>query len=133
MDGLLEAANWYGKAFVDADTVHPLLFWDGKGKVFKVAPQLRLMELALRFPLPHARAVRPLLGSMTRLLQTQRSQARVRRVAYRQTVSATMIYDRLPIHDHFRWVDGDRLLGLMDWKGMAQPFFFTLTRSGPAA
>ncbi len=26
MDGLLERYGWYGKSFVDADTVHPLLF-----------------------------------------------------------------------------------------------------------
>ena len=49
-------------------------------------------------------------------------------IEYRQTVSATMIYDCLPIHDHFRQIDGDRVLGLMDFKGMLQPFFFTLTR-----
>jgi hypothetical protein len=26
LDGLLSASGWWGKQFVDADTVHPLLF-----------------------------------------------------------------------------------------------------------
>jgi len=37
---------------------------------------------------------------------------------------------RLPINDMFRAVDGDRLLGVMDLRGMAQPFFFVLRRDG---
>ena len=35
MDGLLEAYNWYGKEFVDADTVHPLLFTTHAAKFIK--------------------------------------------------------------------------------------------------
>ena len=27
VDGLLEVSGWYGKEFVDADQVHPLLFF----------------------------------------------------------------------------------------------------------
>jgi len=128
MDGLLEVAGWYGKEFVNAETVHPLLFRDGQGEIFKVAPRLWLMNLALRLPVQRARALRPLLGVTNRLLQTERSQARLRHIEYRQTVSATMIYDCLPIHDCFRRIDSDQVLGLMDFKGMPQPFFFTLTR-----
>ena len=39
-----------------------------------------------------------------------------------------MIYDRQPIVDHFRKVDSDRVLGLMEMRGMERPFFFLLTR-----
>ena len=39
-----------------------------------------------------------------------------------------MIYDRQPIADHFRRIDGDRVLGLMEMGGMERPFFFLLTR-----
>jgi len=47
---------------------------------------------------------------------------------YRGKVSATMIYDYLPINDVFRKVDDNTVLGLMDFKGMPQPFFFVLDR-----
>ena len=39
-----------------------------------------------------------------------------------------MIYDRQPIVDHFRRIDDDRVLGLMEMRGMERPFFFLLTR-----
>ena len=41
-----------------------------------------------------------------------------------------MVYDRLPIHDCFRRLDDDTVLGLMDQKGARQPFFFVLRRAG---
>lgn len=56
MDGLLEATGWYGKEFLNADEVHPLL------------------------------------------------------------------------HDMFRKVDTNTVLGLMDYKGVDSPFFFILKR-----
>ena len=39
-----------------------------------------------------------------------------------------MIYDRQPIIDVFRRVDDVTLLGVMDLRGMSQPYFFVLTR-----
>jgi hypothetical protein len=54
--------------------------------------------------------------------------ASLRRVVYRGVVTATMIYDRHPIFDHFREIDGDRVLGVMDRKGDAAPLFFFLRR-----
>ncbi|GAC1471441.1 MAG: hypothetical protein PVSMB5_20050 [Ktedonobacteraceae bacterium] len=49
-------------------------------------------------------------------------------VEYRGQVSASMIYDNLPICDAFRRIDHDTLLGIMDLKGVEQPFFFKLRR-----
>jgi hypothetical protein len=69
-----------------------------------------------------------MLRLTTPLFQTQQSQARLRMVEYRDRVSATMIYDCLPINDIFRRVDENTLLGLMDFKGVPQPFFFVLRR-----
>ena len=48
MDGLLEASGWYGKEFVDAEFVHPLLFSDGNNNIFKVEPSPIAMNLGLR-------------------------------------------------------------------------------------
>ena len=47
---------------------------------------------------------------------------------HRGVSTATMIYDALPIHDVFRKVDDDTVLGLMDLRGLPQPFFFVLRR-----
>lgn len=129
MDGVLEAVNWYGKEFIDADSVHPLLFLDGNNQIFKVAPNLMGMNLALRFPIAKNQAIKPLLKMMTTMFKTEKSQARIRMTEYRQKISATMIYDKLPINDIFRKVDDNTVLGLMDFKGMKQPFFFLLERS----
>lgn len=38
-------------------------------------------------------------------------------VEYRGIVSATMIYDHLPINNHFHMIDEGSVLGLMDFKG----------------
>ena len=62
------------------------------------------------------------------LLKTEKSQARLRMMEYRGKVSATMIYDRLPINDSFRRIDNNTVLGIMDFKSSPQPFFFVLKR-----
>jgi len=53
--------------------------------------------------------------------------ARLRRIDYRGAVSAAMIYDRLPIIDHFRAVDDDTVMGLMETRGRRGAAFY-LTR-----
>lgn len=130
LDGMLEASHWYGKQFVDADHVHPLLFGNPQDGLFSANPALLPLGL-LRKPLPALK--KPLAGqltfySMKYLLRTPKSCARVRMTEYRGKSSATMIYDQLPIHDVFRQLDANTLLGLMDLKGMPRPFFFVLHR-----
>ena len=39
-----------------------------------------------------------------------------------------MIYDQLPINDVFRLLGDDRVLGAMDLRGSAKPYFFVLRR-----
>ena len=39
-----------------------------------------------------------------------------------------MVYDALPVLDHFRRVDEDTLLAAMDARGLDAPFFFVLRR-----
>ncbi|MFM6058007.1 MAG: DUF4334 domain-containing protein [Microcystis aeruginosa] len=128
MDGLLEASNWYGKEFVDTENVHPLLFLDGQGKMFKVAPNPTAMNWILRLPILKNNSLKPLLMLTNSLLKTETSQARLRMMEYRDKVSATMIYDYLPINDSFRKVDDNTVLGIMDFKNSPQPFFFVLKR-----
>ena len=129
MDGLLEAAHWYGKEFVNSELVHPLLFLDKQGTIFKVASNLTLMNWGLKYPILKSQSLQPLLLVSNFLLKTEKSQARLRMMDYRGKVSATMIYDYLPINDAFRKIDDNTVLGLMDFKNSPQPFFFVLKRA----
>ena len=127
MDGLLETMNWYGKEFISAEDVHPLLFSDGND-IFKVDPNPTLTNLGLNISIPKNDSLKSVYSAMSKLLKTEDSKARLRMMEYRGKVSATMIYDYLPINDVFRRVDDNTVLGLMDFKGMPQPFFFILNR-----
>ncbi|BAZ46422.1 hypothetical protein NIES4102_34530 [Chondrocystis sp. NIES-4102] len=129
LDGLLAASNWYGKEFITPDCVHPLLCLDNNDQIFKLAPNPAIVNLALNLPIPDSSAIKPFLKLFSLMLKTESSQARLRMMEYRQKLSATMIYDYLPIHDIFRKVDDNLVLGLMDFKGMPQPLFFVLRRS----
>lgn len=54
--------------------------------------------------------------------------ATLRAVAYRGVVTATMVYDKHAIFDHFRQVDANTVLGAMDRKGDPVPLYFYLER-----
>lgn len=127
MDGLLAVSGWYGKEFASADRVHPLLF-GRPGRLYAVNPKLMpiglLNRLGARFP----RRLPPGGTRAFALLRTRRPRARLREIAYRGTVSTAMVYDDLPIIDHFRALDDDTLLGAMDLRGSDRPYFFLLQR-----
>lgn len=128
MDGLLASTGWAGKRFEDLDRVHPLLFWNAERTgTFAVDP----IRVPMGLPIPKALR-RPWLHRVITvgrpLLATSRYTARLRTTEYRGVPSATMIYDARPINDVFRRVSQTRLLGLMDHRGDATPYFFVLFR-----
>uniref|UniRef100_UPI00311989D0 DUF4334 domain-containing protein n=1 Tax=Arthrobacter sp. G119Y2 TaxID=3134965 RepID=UPI00311989D0 len=131
LDGALGPLGWQGKRFEGAEAARPLIFRTAAGKEFEVNPGLVPLRLALRIgPLVHkhpgaGRAARPLL----QLTRTGRPRARLRMMEYRGVVSATMIYDALPVNDAFRKVDANTLLGAMDMRRPAAPFMFSLHRT----
>ncbi len=126
LDGLLEAHDWYGKAFDEQGDAHTLLFRRGDG-IVSVDPRWIPLSALHSNKFTRSRFARAGSSAARRLLRTQRPQARLRLITYRGLASAAMIYDRLPIIDLFRQVTPDILLGLMDLRGEA-PFFFTLRR-----
>jgi hypothetical protein len=63
-----------------------------------------------------------------KLLATDKPQARLRMTEFRGVVTATMIYDRVPINDVFRKVTENIRLGAMDMRGSDDPFMFVLRR-----
>lgn len=65
-----------------------------------------------------ARVANPVMGT-----------ASIRSVEYRGVVTATMCYDKHPIFDHFRLVNAQALLGVMDRKGATMPLYFYLRRA----
>lgn len=128
MDGLLEACHWYGKRFLDAENVHPLLFNGTNGKLISVDPKRMPMGMSQRIKLEPGSLLGRIFQASLPLLRTGESRARLRMTEYRGMLSATMIYDHLPINDVFRKVDENTVLGAMDMKGMDHPFFFLLRR-----
>lgn len=125
MDGMLTATGWYGKQFVDPETVHPLLFHTvDRRAAFPVNPALAPVGLTL----PTGRSYHRLITAARPLVGTSKPTARLRMTEYRGRVSATMIYDAKPINDVFRRVDDATVLGAMDMRGADRPYFFVLRR-----
>ena len=127
MDGLLENFNWWGKEFVSAEDVHPLVF-DGKSRHYVLDPRWMPLKYARNTVLSVNPVARWVFRTLLPVLQTSQSRARLRMLEHRGVVSATMVYDEKPINDVFRKIDDDTLLGLMDLKRSAKPFFFILKR-----
>jgi hypothetical protein len=133
MDGLLRAHAWRGKTFVDADTVHPLVFARRDGTRFAVDPRRIPLWLAPHRWLSQSGVARVAVRLLMPLLRTAAPRARLRAMTCRGVPTASMVYDHLAIIDSFRRVDADTVLGIMDRRGDALPFLFVLRRSGAAA
>jgi hypothetical protein len=130
MDGLLERFNWYGKEFVDSEQVHPLLFRGLGQRIHRVDPIRTLMRFSIYLPVFVQLSMKYIFLLFPFILTTRASKARLRRVAFRGKMSIGMVYDDLPIIDHFRKIDDNTVLGAMDYKRLSDypPFFFILRR-----
>lgn len=128
LDGLLERYGWWGKRFEGPDATHPLVFEDASGR-FEVDPAGVPVGLVARVGgLLRQEPLALVARRFRRLRRTTRPKARLRLVEFRGVVTATMVYDALPVLDHFRRVDEDTLLAVMDARGLDTPFFFVLRR-----
>jgi hypothetical protein len=129
MDGLLDAFGWHGKRFDSTEDVHPLVFDKPGGGTFHVDPARMPISWSVHYS---GLLKKPFLAALFRwfapLLSTTRPKARLRMTEFRGVVTATMIYDDLPINDAFRLVDADTVLGVMDLRFLKTPFFFILRR-----
>ncbi|MEO1573569.1 MAG: GXWXG domain-containing protein [Pseudomonadota bacterium] len=127
MDGMLESSYWYGKVFEGPEAVHPLIHKVPLWGRLSVNPTLLPIRAATALPLRDTLApfLFPVLAPF---LRTGRPKARLRCVEFRGRQHAAMVYDAKAIIDVFAQYDRDTLLGWMDCKGMAQPYFFKLLR-----
>jgi len=135
-DGLLEAFDWYGKEFLGADDVRPLLVRDRAGNPLPVDPALVPVWLVRRRPdLVRHPAVRAGFRAVRPLLASTRPAGRLRLVQHRGVVTAALVYDDVPIIDVFRRVTDDVVVGAADIRGESAPLLFVLRRSpqSPAA
>lgn len=131
LDGMLGVSGWWGKQFVDAETVHPLLFPTRDGSaLWAMNPALAFggLGLATKIPFLTRRSLAGPVGALQPVLQTRRPKARLRRTSYRGRDTATMVYDQLPINDVFRKLSDNAVLGAMDLRGSKRPYFFVLQR-----
>lgn len=129
LDGMLEIFGWYGKRFDGLEDVHPLVFETPEGELFNINPSKIPLEMVMRhanlFKHPAASKV---FNTVAGLFRTTKPQARMRMTEFRGVLTATMIYDALPIHDVFRRINHDTVLGVMDMRGVDKPFMFVLTQ-----
>ncbi|MEN8719019.1 MAG: DUF4334 domain-containing protein [Oceanococcaceae bacterium] len=130
MDGLLELYGWYGKAFDSPENVHPLLFGDCGQHCMEPFPLMATMGL-LGPNIARKPVMKTLFGVFSPVFRTRKHRARMRSTEFRGKVTATMIYDGLPINDLFVKVDDDTVMGLMDLKGLEAPFFWRMQRETP--
>lgn len=112
LEGTLEKLHWYGKAFYTPDRVDPLLFYKKNGNIFAADPGKIVDKM--------------------KLVPSDGGEGRIRMVEHRGRITGTLIYDHLPIMDHFRKVSVDVLMGVMDMKNHPEPYFFYLKKlDGP--
>jgi len=130
MDGMLAMSGWWGKQFVDAETVHPLLFPTADGQALWALDPRRIPFNQLKHvPMSslQGRSLAGLVAAARPVVGTKKPKARLRTTVYGGVGSATMVYDAHPINDVFRKISDDVVIGLMDQRG-APPYFFSLQR-----
>lgn len=140
LDGLLAASGWWGKEFLDAESVNPLLFPTADGAaLWALNPALAFggLGVATRTPWVKGLDFTGVIAKLKPVLGTKSPKARLRTTRYRGVDTATMIYDQLPINDVFRLLDdaggSETVLGAMDLRGSARPYFFVLRRDDSLA
>jgi len=125
IDGLLEPSGWYGKLFENPENAHPLLIHTlNKKRLFAINP--RYIPLGIK--IPKNNMLKFFIAILKPILKTKKSKARIRMIEYRGKVTGSMVYDEKGIFDHFAKINENTMLGAMDLKGAANPYFFVLER-----
>jgi hypothetical protein len=110
--------------------------WDGRWIPTGHPDEEHLAQLAWAGKRVHGRdEVDPLIcqdAGGERVVSAFVGAAALRRVEYREVLTATIVYDVRPYLEHFRRVGDDVLLGATERKGERRPLIFWLRRTPPA-
>lgn len=121
---MLVESGWWGARFTDAETVDPLLFRSDDGDGLLAADLLRVLALIRE-------GVRN-ISTRRAEVETSAPIGRVRMIEYRGVVTATLLYDQVPVLDYLRAVDNDTVIAAVDGRGMADRPAYALLRRHPA-
>ncbi len=125
MNGILSYSGWYGKLFLNNESVHPLLFYAKKEtELYAVNPKL----VPMKANVPRKKILRSMIELSRLFLATKEPKARLRKIEYRGKLCAAMVYDDIPVIDMFAKIDDNSVLGIMDFKKEPEPFIFSLER-----
>lgn len=106
--------------------------WDGRCVPTGHPAEEHLAQLAWAGKRVHGRdEVHPLVcydAFGGRVVSAFVGSATLRRVEYREVLTATIVYDARPYLEHFRRVSDDVLLGVAERKGEPAPLLFCLRR-----
>src|SRR4029078_3382543 len=86
LDGMLAASGWWGKAFLDSETVHPLLVPTGDGTALWAlhpAPAFAGLGLATKIPVLRRQNFTGTIAILKPALQARGPKARLRTTRYR--------------------------------------------------
>lgn len=126
-DGVLENLGWFGKRFTPALRADALLFRLDERKLIAINPARIPLRLALRFhKLGRTRTARNLFLYLQRVLRAKGPVASLKTMSFKGVASAAMVYDDLPITDHFRRIDDRRVMGAMMIETDDRIYFFEL-------
>jgi hypothetical protein len=131
LDGLLERHGWFGKRFLADGAVHPLLFGPAPDSLRAVDPRRLPLRLAIAAPgLARSLPARLAFRLAMPLLSTRRTGATVQLCEYRGRKGCALVYDAIPVVDHFRQHDANTLIGAMEHRDIpGPPLFFLLARN----
>jgi hypothetical protein len=120
---LLVESGWWGARFTDAETVDPLLFRSDDGDGLFAADLLRVLALI--------REGAQNISARRTEVETSAPIGRVRMIEYRGVVTATLVYDQVPVLDYLRAVDNNTVIAAVEGRAMVDRPAYALLRRRP--
>jgi len=115
LDNAIKISQWHGKTFHSPTDVDAIIC------KFNFLSIVGFMGSILFFPWK--------IKGKTKKYRIPGTKASLKQMTYRMQSSTSMTYNNLPITDHFRKIDSDTLMGIMDVKGIsALEFIFYIQK-----
>ncbi len=121
---MLIESGWWGARFVDAETVDPLLYPkpDGNGVFAADLPSvLAVLSTGERD-----------ISARRNEVETSAPIGRLRMVEYRGVLTATLVYDQVPVLDYLRAIDSGTIVAAVEHRGLVHHPDYALLRRCPA-